>query len=102
MADISIRGDLMSSLAEAVKPRGGGGGDGDKGSFGAALKDAVGEINRLQLDADRAITNVEMGNTGSIHEAIVALEKAEISFKTMMVVRNKIFEAYQEIMRMQV
>ncbi|MBE9547037.1 MAG: flagellar hook-basal body complex protein FliE [Proteobacteria bacterium] len=100
MADISIRGDLMSSLAEAVKPRGGG--ESDKGSFGAALKDAVGEINRLQLDADRAITNVEMGNTGSIHEAIVALEKAEISFKTMMVVRNKILEAYQEIMRMQV
>jgi flagellar hook-basal body complex protein FliE len=60
------------------------------------------EINQLQLDADQSITNVELGNSGSIHEAVVALEKADLSFRTMMQVRNKIIEAYQEIMRMQV
>lgn len=60
------------------------------------------EINQLQLDADQAINNVELGNSGSIHEAVVALEKADLSFRTMMQVRNKIIEAYQEIMRMQV
>ena len=59
-------------------------------------------INSLQHQADQAIAKVQLGNTGSIHEAMIALEKADISFRTMMQVRNKILEAYQEIMRMQV
>lgn len=74
----------------------------DKGSFADVLKNKVQEINELQLDADNAISKVELGNSGSIHEAMIALEKASISFRTMMQVRNKILEAYQEVMRMQV
>jgi len=45
---------------------------------------------------------VELQDSGSIHEAMIALEKANISFRVMMTVRNKIMDAYQEIMRMQV
>ena len=74
----------------------------DNGSFADVLKNKVQEINQLQLDADSAISKVELGNSGSIHEAMIALEKASISFRTMMQVRNKILEAYQEVMRMQV
>ncbi|HOG16738.1 MAG: Flagellar hook-basal body complex protein FliE [Syntrophaceae bacterium PtaU1.Bin231] len=70
--------------------------------FGTVLKGMIGEINSLQHQADQAIAKVQLGNTGSIHEAMIALEKADISFRTMMQVRNKILEAYQEIMRMQV
>jgi len=66
------------------------------------LKQAVTEINRLQNNADQAITNVQLGRSGSIHEAMIALEKADLSFRAMMQVRNKILEAYQEVMRMQV
>ncbi|MGO9212512.1 MAG: flagellar hook-basal body complex protein FliE [Syntrophales bacterium] len=43
-----------------------------------------------------------MGNSGSIHDAVIALEKADLSFRKMIQVRNKILEAYQEVMRMQV
>ena len=43
-----------------------------------------------------------MGGTKNIHETMIAIEKAEISFKLMLQVRNKILEAYQEVMRMQV
>ena len=66
------------------------------------LKDAIGDINKLQINADEAIAKVQLDNTASIHEAIIALEKADISFRAMMQVRNKIMDAYQEIMRTQV
>jgi flagellar hook-basal body complex protein FliE len=73
-----------------------------KVSFADVLKNKVQEINELQLDADNAISKVELEDSGSIHGAMIALEKASISFRTMMQVRNKILEAYQEVMRMQV
>jgi len=80
--------------------------DGDKktdgNSFGAVLKDAIMDINSLQNDADKAIANVQLEDAGSIHDAMIALEKAGISFQVMMQVRNKILDAYQEVMRMQV
>jgi flagellar hook-basal body complex protein FliE len=71
-------------------------------SFGNVLSDVVGEINNQQIAADEAIARVELDDSASIHEAIIAMEKASISFRTMMQVRNKIIEAYQEVMRMQV
>lgn len=71
-------------------------------SFGAALESAMVNINKLQNDADAAIESVELDNSASIHDAMIALEKADISFRTMMQVRNKLVEAYQEVMRMQV
>jgi flagellar hook-basal body complex protein FliE len=70
--------------------------------FSDALRNAVDDVSRLQHTADKAIQNVQTGNTGSLHEAMIALEKADISFRTMLQVRNKFIEAYQEIMRMQV
>ena len=70
--------------------------------FSDALHRAVSDTNKLQLDADKAITSAQTGSTGNIHEAVIALEKADISFRTMLQVRNKLIEAYQEIMRMQV
>jgi len=70
--------------------------------FSDALRQAVNDVNGLQQDADKAIMNVQTGNTGNLHEAIIALEKADISFRTMLQVRNKLIEAYQEIMRLQV
>jgi flagellar hook-basal body complex protein FliE len=71
-------------------------------SFGSVLKDAIMDINKLQTDADKAIAKVQLEDAGSIHEAMIALEKAGISFQVMMQVRTKILDAYQEIMRMQV
>ena len=100
MTNIPIRGKLMPPTSNIQKESGkikeG------EGSFGEILNDKVKEINKLQLDADSAIAKVELDDSGSIHEAIIAMEKASISFKTMLQVRNKILEAYQEVMRMQV
>lgn len=76
--------------------------DAPLGGFSDALSQAVNDVNKLQQDADKAVMSVQTGNTGNLHEAIIALEKADISFRTMLQVRNKLIEAYQEIMRMQV
>lgn len=71
-------------------------------SFKDAMRKAVSEVDNLQHEADKSVTAVQSGQSGSLHEAIIALEKANISFRTMLQVRNKVIEAYQEIMRMQV
>jgi len=69
-------------------------------SFGDILKSSIEEVNRLQGEANHAIENLTTGETKSIHETMIALEKAEISFKLMIEVRNKILDAYREVMRM--
>lgn len=100
MTNMPIRGDLLPPISNVpekkINPAE------NKGSFGEILTDKIKEINQLQHSADSAIAKVEVSDSGSIHEAMIAIEKANLSFKTMMQVRNKILEAYQEVMRMQV
>jgi flagellar hook-basal body complex protein FliE len=83
-------------------PRAGEKKTGSTGAFSDALFKAVSEVNSLHQNADKAIQNVQGGQSDSLHEAIIALEKADVSFRAMLTVRNKLLEAYQEIMRMQV
>ena len=101
MNKVTTQSDALKPSAQAIKPVGNDPGK-PQGAFGDVLKQAVTEINQLQNSADKAITGVQLGQSGSIHEAMIALEKADISFRAMMQVRNKILEAYQEVMRMQV
>jgi flagellar hook-basal body complex protein FliE len=89
-------------IASAEVPKEGQTKKGSGRGFSDALFTAVNEVNNQHQKADKAILNVQAGNTSSLHEAMIALEKADISFRTMLTVRNKIIEAYQEIMRMQV
>ena len=74
----------------------------DPGGFGAIFERAVKDVSTLQSEANQAITKVQTAESGSIHEAMIAMEKADIAFRTMMQVRNKLLEAYQEVMRLQV
>ena len=78
-----------------------GAGDGPS-SFKDTLADAVTEVQRLQNEADNTIRKLVSGEVKDITEAMVAIEKADVSFQTMMAVRNKIVAAYEEVMRMQV
>ena len=72
------------------------------GSFAHTLRDSLAQVNSLQHEADRAIESLATGGPATLHDTMLAVEKAELSFKLMMQVRNKIVEAYQEILRMQV
>jgi flagellar hook-basal body complex protein FliE len=92
--------DLVSTrtaLAEPNQAR-----EGTKGDFGAHLSKALGEVNELQQQADQAIQQLVGEGKGDLQDTMVALEKADVSFRLMMQIRNKVLEAYQEIMRMQV
>lgn len=101
MNDMLIRGgDLLPPSLSPEKPSGDE--QIEKKNFSTVLRDAIEDINKLQTNADEAIAKVQLDNTASIHEAMVALEQADISFRAMMQVRNKILDAYQEVMRMQV
>jgi flagellar hook-basal body complex protein FliE len=73
-----------------------------KTDFTSYLKDALGEVNNLQQKADQAIQQLVGEGKGDLQETMIAMEKADVSFRLMMQIRNKVLEAYQEIMRMQV
>lgn len=72
------------------------------GGFGQLLADKLGEVEQMQKQADQAVTSFALGNGEGLQDAVVALEKASLSFELMMKVRGKIVEAYQDIMRMPV
>jgi len=71
-------------------------------SFSDTLKDAINSVNQLQVQSDKSIQNLASGKTDNIAEVMVAAEKADIALKVMVQVRNKMIDAYQDIMKMQV
>ena len=71
-------------------------------SFGDTLSDAIGKVNELQTEADIKMQKVATGESNNISEVMIAAERADIALKLMMSVRNKMIDAYQEIMKMQV
>jgi len=71
-------------------------------SFGDILKNMVAETNQSQQTADQAMQQLHSGGEKNLHGAMISMEKADISMRYMIQVRNKAIEAYQEIMRMQV
>jgi flagellar hook-basal body complex protein FliE len=70
-------------------------------SFGESLRSALDEMGSLQSRAETKVADVLEGNGADVHSALIAVEKADLSFQLMMQVRNKIVSAYQEISRMQ-
>ncbi len=97
----SIKGVFNAQAQiEALKEAGK---DGDPaGSFGSVLKESIDRVNRLQHEADKAIQGLAKGEVKSVHEAMIAIEKASISFNMMLQIRNKLLAAYEEMMRMQI
>lgn len=71
-------------------------------NFGDMLKKAVEEVNGLQQQSADMKTKLLTGQIDDIHQVMIAAEKADLSFQLTMQIRNKVVEAYQEIMRMQV
>ena len=71
-------------------------------SFREMLTSSLDEVRNLQAQADDAIRNLVTGEVTDVTEAMVAVERADLAFNTMMQIRNKIIQAYEEIMRMNV
>ncbi len=74
----------------------------DNNSFAEMLKGSVAKVNTIQNEADQAVQDLLTGKDQNIHQVMIAVEKANLSFQMMMQVRNKLITAYEEIMRTQV
>lgn len=72
------------------------------GSFQNVLRDAINETNALQKSADVKVQELATGKTTNIPEVMMQVEKADIALRLMTQVRNKIIDAYHDIMKMQV
>ena len=69
--------------------------------FVDTLKAQVEQVDNMQKAADISVNDLATGRKKSLHETMIAVEKADISFRMLMAVRGKIVSAYQEVMRMQ-
>jgi flagellar hook-basal body complex protein FliE len=71
-------------------------------SFKKTLSSFLDEVNDLQLKANESIEDLATEKVKNVHEVMIAMAKAEVSFKFMMEARNKLVETYKEVMRMQI
>jgi flagellar hook-basal body complex protein FliE len=71
-------------------------------SFSNMLGDMVREVGAKQSAAGEAVSGLLSGQNVSLHQAMIAMEEASVSFQLMVEVRNKLLESYQELMRMQI
>lgn len=71
-------------------------------SFAGTLKNAIQSVDKLQKTADVEMQKIATGQSQNLHETMIAAEKADIALKLMVQVRNKMIDAYHEIMKMQV
>ncbi len=94
MSDLTIRPNLQSPIhAQYKKPRTGSEG------FCDVVKKAVKRVNEMQAEADKSSQQLVKGQAG-IHETMIVLQKADISLRLLLQIRNKAMDAYREIIRM--
>jgi flagellar hook-basal body complex protein FliE len=76
---------------------GGAGGAGSTSSFSDMLKDSIQEVNRLQQDATQAVEDLYTKKTDNVTGVMTAMEKSDLAFKTLLAIRSKLMDAYEEI-----
>lgn len=70
-------------------------------AFAEALKKSLNDVNEMQEAGEKAMSDLATGQVKDLHQAALAIDKAEISMKFMLEVRNKALNAYKEITRTQ-
>jgi flagellar hook-basal body complex protein FliE len=66
-------------------------------SFKSMLVDSIQQVNSMQVDANKAVESLFTGGSSNPAEVLTAVQKADLAFRTMMQVRNKLVQAYQEV-----
>jgi len=79
----------------------GGAGEASAAPFGDLIADAVGQVSRLQDEANAAVSGLMTGTGVDVHQAMIATQKADMAFELALAVRNKAVQAYQSVMGMQ-
>ena len=93
LSSIGSTADLLKGKT-SVQPTGGA-------AFAEQLKSAIGEVNKLQEDKEVAVADLATGQVKDLHQAAIAIGKAEINMKLMLEIRNKALNAYKELGRTQ-
>lgn len=70
--------------------------------FGDVLQDALKQVDGMQQRADRSVENLATGRGGEVHDVILQATQADLAFRLMVEVRNKLVEGFQEVWRMPV
>ena len=82
---------------------GGAGAAGSQGaSFSDMLKNSIDEVSRLQQDASQAVEDLMTKKTENVTGVMTAMEKSDLAFKTLLAIRSKLMDAYEEIKSVQV
>lgn len=68
--------------------------------FGESLKEAIRTVDGLQKDSEAAQAAFARGEDVELHEVLIKVEEAEVAFRAMMEVRNRLIDAYRQIMQM--
>lgn len=69
--------------------------------FAQHLKSALNELNELQVNKEEAVADIATGQVKDLHQAAIAIGKAELNMKLMLEIRNKALNAYKELGRTQ-
>jgi flagellar hook-basal body complex protein FliE len=72
------------------------------GAFGSTLTSAIGSLNQMQTSSNQAIQKLAAGENVDLHQVMIGAEETDIAFRVALSMRDKLVEAYQEVMRMQV
>jgi len=98
---MTIPGGGIPSITQYAPPVGGTSDIGNSPDFMQTLESVVNQVNDVQSDASQKVQDLLRGNGQDLHAAMIAVEKADLSFQLMMQVRNKIIQAYQTVSQMQ-
>jgi flagellar hook-basal body complex protein FliE len=91
-------GGALGSIGRGIKSAAAGGGP-DAGAFAESLGKLIENVDSTAAEANQAVTNM-VDKNGDVHEAMIALQKAETALQMTVQIRNKLVQAYQDIMRM--
>lgn len=70
--------------------------------FSQLISHLMNDANVQQVQSDKAVEGLVKGETNNVHDVVLSVAKADLSFRLMLEVRNRLLDSYQEIMRMQV
>lgn len=70
--------------------------------FSSLIGNLVSDVNAKQMNAAQSVNALQSGQNVPLHQAVVSMEEASVSFQLLVEVRNRLLESYQEVMRMQV
>ncbi len=91
IADIGSINNKLDKIGQAT----------DGKDFSKVLQESLGEVNKTLINADKAMASIATGEVKNLHQAALAIGKAQTSLRVMLEIRNKALSAYREIARTQ-